>query len=390
MKDKLFVLLVLLFQNTMASENYLELSVGSDKLRTEKISIFRDAKVNFNSSEKNNEESISQEIGLRLYPNSLSQIKLNKALYKNQKMRFESQENTFLKVKYISLYSSIVEVKINSQLLREVKKVIRNLEDRVKIEKTLTKKGRLDITDLLNTEGKLAQMIKEKNHLVRMIELHRNLIDNQIRKEVDHQNLIKHASLKTVKQIKQVIKSTNFTTKDHDLELEKSELEYQLLSEENNKLIDYVELNYEKTDKNLNNEEDYKVGIKVSINIPFGQDAIKSNEALIKRMKAKVDSRINLAQTVSEIDLLKSEIFENTDLYLSSKESKNLVEIKKHFKHYSQTKGSSPLKLLKLKQMILEHQVRELVLEKQIHLAFLKFLNLANTTVSDVKKAIKI
>jgi hypothetical protein len=374
--------------NCLSGELISEFKLTTDSVEEDGPSIFKSIKLNLKKSEELNGEDPSNEIALRFYHNNTHELKMRKELSKNQFARQKQFNEEYQKDRLVSIYRALILVDTKAEYSKHLNSLINNLKDRLQIERTLAKKGRFDVTDLLVTENLLIEMEKEKSHTNSVISIHMGSIKDQIKHGLSLENLRTKTQLISILELEKLMKNVVPRRILSKLEFERSKFEYEISNEENNSMLDYTELEFEKKTKTQTQEDEYKIGVKVSFNIPFGVTKFKTNEKLLDRMKAEAEHRSGEIELRSESKIIRSELQENINSYWASIKSKHLIKIKKYFKIHSKTKSSSPLKGLKLKQMIIEHEIKKIILKEKIYLGYLEFIHMGGVPISEVEKTI--
>ena len=320
-----------------------------------------------------------QQYSLRFYPKGWGVTKngnkVARIMKEDNKIEHEEYFNNALEERYQLLLNYLE----TTALIDHYKKLQVIYKDRITVLNKLAQTAEeFDIVTIISAEDKLIDLQLD------IVELEDNLTSLTHKIGViagkNVEIAFDESSIVSVEQIKKQLPLTdsiteidNISIRNRKLKIELAKSEYDLEVAKTRDYISYFKLDYK--------TEDYKEPNKsFSIGLGFKLPFINPDRDDINEKKAKhIEEKLKLEYAVREnmedvISITRSmnRLFAKHDILLQRKESGNAAT---SFKKYMEMDGINPITLLKLKESMLEGDIRLIKIRTNIRLKYIKLLN---------------
>lgn len=380
---------VLLFTFSLVVSNYTHAILLKDILRPIKvsqtnprsISLIEESSLRLGVSEadeaKNNYSKNGISVGVRLKPESFNSYKLKKTLLDNQKKRYDFLKKNIEMESNANTISNYINVLYSKKILKKLEDALTLYRDKEKVITVLFKKGQGDVSDILKITG-------DFKDIKRSISEYKTILANSSQglRSIGHTSIINPQKLKPIsvvaKSINDLKKIRIHSLKQLSFEQVQLNNQSKLENAQTNKVIDFIELGVDHSvdhDQFSDKETDTKVFIKLSLNLPVGNNnSLTLNEKELKRISSESRHGIEVEAMKAEDANLLSDLLIDINEYKTLSNSILLKEAKNYLKIYSRRKGTAPLKILGFNEIITKFQIEKLTLEKQIYTKYVQFL----------------
>lgn len=358
-------------------------------LEIKKPSVYLNAvkfRVSTEEDETGNFKKGGTDYGLRFYTNSFSEYRTKKKLIKNQEKRFKHSEAEWINHSLESIYHEYIDYVISRKIEKDHVDLGKVHKDKLRVFNTYIKRGEVDVTKLAS-----AQQNYNKNR-VKVLQLQH---EGKSRKE-KLSNLVnpKSALPETLllKKIKQVISNSAkvpneiVDIKAAELAIEAGQLSYDVEKSERNKIIDHVELGL-KTQEREVGEDEKRVYINIAFNIPFFERRGSAlNEKLIKKREVEYKEKVAKDKAAQAYQDILSQIRLGLKELSLLKNSEHIRQAKRIFRLLKGRSGESPLKKLAFKELLLNNEIQQKEITKDILKNYISLLRMKGILAKNPKR----
>ncbi len=407
MMKKLFIPLFVL--TLSQSSNALDINkvLNSYKIDTTikeldaKNSIFKEVNLRFGQStqdenstkQKRNDPAIDRESGdettkevsLRFSLNAFSNYSNKSELAKVQNQRFHNAQLEQQNKELSTLYKAYIRLHFGLQEHKRLKELLETHKDTARVSKVLLKKGKLFITDVIAAEKNISDtfsLVRVKEEEIKNTKILLAKLTNLKIKERKFSSKNSFINVnKIVSMVKQASK-LNFS----NLEVKKAQLEYEIEKAEAEKFVDFIEfssststgssVSRNKVDDEITDtdSDEINTGIKISFKIPFFTDKSKVHEKRITKLRKEHEAKMENEASLESLDEIKQELIGLVESLRSLLGSSYLKRTKRYLRIYKNSKGVSPFRLLQLKSILTETEIKQAQIESQIYNKYISFL----------------
>lgn len=313
---------------------------------------------------------------LRLSPISIKESSLKRKLYKNQKQRYALVEQNSLNFNIHETYSRYIQYLFDHNELSIRKELAVVLKDYSKVVESFIKRGDEKMSSFLKVEKVAFENIVEITNIEKRLGTH--FIPDELKvlniKSIPYEikRLKKHSLI--MSELKETETRNLVELEFKRLELEKSDLELSIDVTKESKFIDFVGLEVERK-KFQGDDYDNRLSIKVSMNIPsFKGEEISLNEDRLKLIYSKSKAAKDLSALTKKSSDLKESIESDINIIKLISSSDFLKKSNRYLNQFKKQKGASPLKLIELKESIVQSKLDNSNRQRTIYANYIDFL----------------
>jgi hypothetical protein len=325
---------------------------------------------------KQDESAGDNQFELRVSPISNKESGLKRKLFKNQNERFKLAGQNSLNFNIHQIYSKYIQYLFDRNELSIRTELAKVLRDYSLVVESFIKRGEEKMSSFLKVEKVALENIVEISKLSKRIKNYFNY------KELKILNIDKFSSelkrLKTYTSILLELKkfeSNKLVDLEYKrLELEKSDLELSLDVSKESSLVDFVGVELQR--KQFEGDKyDNRLALKVSLNIPsFKGDKLSLNEDRLKLIYSKSKAAIELSTLTDKASELKESIESDINIINLISNSNFLKKSNRYLDQFKKQKGASPLKLIELKESIVQSKLDNSNRQRSIYANYLMYL----------------
>lgn len=324
-------------------------------------------------------DRFDQQYSLRFYPKGWGETKSSRniaSLMKEEnKMEHEEYYNNALGQRY-ELILSYVET---SALIEHYKKLQTVYNDRITVLNKLAETAEeFDVVEIISAEDKLIDLqldlVKLEDILTNLTHKIGVIAGKDIEVAFDEKSIIDIRQIKKqLPQVKKVSGIENISIRNRKLKIELAKSKYELEVAKTRDYISFFKLDYKTQDYKEPNKS-FSIGI--GLKLPFinpEKDEINERKARHIEEKLKLEDTLRRNQeTVISITRSMNRMFAQYDILSQRKESGNAAT---SFKKYMEMDGINPITLLKLKESMLEGDIRLIKIKTNIRMKYIRLLN---------------
>lgn len=346
-------------------------------------------------SDKDGKES-SLDLSIRFSLNAIDNFQYKSELAKIQNQRLNKVKLEQQSLELSVLYKTYIKLHFGLQERDKLKKLLDTHEDAARVSKVLLKKGKLFITDVITAEKKITETLSLLRVKEEEVELTKKMLSKLTGLKVKERSMSTKNRFINVNKIVRLIKRSPKLSFSN-LEVKKAQLDYKIEKAEANQILDFVE--FSKTtssgkDESINktkNEQDnsrfFQEGLafKVGFKIPFFTDKSRMHEKRINKMRKEHEAKMDNQASTEELGAIQSDIIGQVQELKSLLGSSYLKMTKKYLRIYKNSKGVSPFRLLQLRSVLTETEIKQAQLEKEIYSMYISFLATRGSLVRNQK-----
>ncbi|MCD4794287.1 MAG: hypothetical protein K8R54_13715 [Bacteroidales bacterium] len=326
-------------------------------------------------------ESDEMEFELQRYQvrfkfNTMKERQSAKEIINNKKLQYEIRQNSYLLDKLEEANIDIVKLYYTKREIQLQKEELLLLQDKKNIYNKLINNGSdFDVDKWLSNEKNILEITTKliKNKSLSNDLKCRLLKNDTINITLQFDDWLSVYNLRLLVNDSAVNSNMHPNYAMNKAKEEEATAEYEFEKDQAKEWLDFLQFEYKGNDKLLPNKE-FSLGM--GIIIPFKSfSRIKVNNAYLELMESKYETQTeneeaekNLFETYAKLDRL----FMEYDLFQEFKEKQKTQET---YDTYLKSPSLSPLFLINIKQVIISQEKKNLMIEKEIYLTYIKLLS---------------
>ncbi len=346
-------------------------------------------------SDKDGEET-AMDLSLRFSLNAFDNYKNKWELAKVQNQRLNKVKLEQQSLELSVIYKTYINLHFGLQERDKLKNLLETHEDAAKVSKVLLKKGKLFITDVITAEKKITETLSLLRVKEEEVELTKKMLSKLTGLPINEKSMSTKNKFINVNKIVRLIKKSPKLSFSN-LEVKKAQLDYEIEKAEASQIVDFIEFSRSTsfgTDETLNKTEDERdnsdfdkasLGFKIGFKIPFFTDKSRMHEKRINKMRKEHEAKMANQASTEELGEIQSDIIGQVQELKSLLGSSYLKMTKKYLRIYKNSKGVSPFRLLQLRSVLTETEIKQAQLEKEIYSMYISFLETRGSLVRNQK-----
>jgi hypothetical protein len=331
-----------------------------------------------NSSDSN--EGTSSKAKLEIQPKSVREHKLTSKLLRTQQTQLKTLSDKSKMKSIERIYELYLEALYFDDLLDLNSSRLKIAKDMYVVTKKLASKGKIDITMMLKAQSELDKYkynsisLKNQNIIV-IAEL-----ESLSKLKLSPSSFLHKPDFISTKALRANIDRVSSTNKNLEFkllqaDLESKTLEYDLEKEHSSTILKSLDLGVAHSyNKSRGSAQEISVG--VTFKLPFsGGSSINNNNKLIKKLQSELKLKEAKEVAFTSLSSLKTSLIEKISLWNDMLSSRYIKQSKRQLSFLKKTRGSSPVQILTLKQIIVDFNINKTILEKEIYSSYIKLLS---------------
>lgn len=314
-----------------------------------------------------------------------AEYNLKRSLYNNQKQR----KDIIQKIANGDGLNQIIQLYTSLDLYRKKYKLLKDLQilldDKVKVYRSLVKKGTVAPTQYLNAiENRDLNQGEIQRHMA-LIQSFVTGINSLLNTKYKVSDFKESEYLITTNQIKKKLKhsknkSDSMSVKLARANVKRMKLERQLEIEEDNKILDFISVDINQRQFPTASEyenasvNDQRLGITLGLKVPvFDSNMARADNTIDSFMK-KRKARTEYSDAQAAMISLKGEVQTLVQTVSAMEKSNAIKEAKRYLGIYGRRKGTSPLKILDISSFLIESELKLSELKSELYVKFYQYM----------------